>query len=244
MVNEEVMRDVLIVESDEFAGLVSLSEVVELAFPGVRVCRATSLVQARAYMAAENFFLVLIDIDLTDGSGIELIREVISNSVHECYPVVITHYDDDKHLFAALKAGAQGYLLKDQSEEKLTNQLRGIVRGEPPLSPRVLRRMLTFFRPQVSPSKPPSKRGPKALTKRETEVLQFLAYGFNRNRIAGALGITPYTVAGYIKVIYRKLEISGRAEAALCALKLGLMEKEGRLESGNISSPIAEETFQ
>lgn len=219
------MRNVLIVEDHELVGQ-WLGEVVEAAFPGVQVARATTLAQARTYIKSERFFLALIDIGLPDGSGIDLIAEVFSDADHECYPVVTTIYDDDKHLLAALEAGAKGYLLKDETQERLSAQLQGIIRGEPPLSPSVARRMLSFFRtPRPYPS---SSQGDdsSALTERETEVLQLLARGYSRNRIADEMGITANTVAGYVKAVYRKLDVSGRAEAAVRAVSLGLVDSD------------------
>lgn len=219
------MRSILIVEDHEQMSQ-WLAEVAHEAFPGARVDSASTLAKARCLVGEEGFALALIDIGLPDGSGIDLVAELVSGPQPDCFPVVTTIYDDDKHLFAALEAGAKGYLLKDQPRDRLLAQLEGISRGEPPLSPSVARRMLSFF--QASrPDSPSDPNGDKpALTRRETEVLRLLARGRRRNDIADSLGITANTVAGYVKTIYRKLNISGRAEAAVRAVNLGLIDSD------------------
>lgn len=212
------MQSVLILEDHEQMAE-WLAELVRDTFSDVRIHRATTLGQALEMARRKRFSVALIDIGLPDGSGIDLIGDLISGDENDCYPVVTTIYDDDKHLFAALQAGARGYLLKDQPRERLGEQLLGILRGDPPLSPSVARRMLRFFQPPRDDSPQPH------LTQRETEVLRLLARGARRNDIATALEISAHTVAGHVKTIYRKLNISGRAEAALQAVKLGLVDR-------------------
>lgn len=158
---------------------------------------------------------------MPDGSGIDLVREISQNSP-DTYCVIATIYDDDDHLFAALQAGAQGYLLKEQPKGELLKRLQGILLGEPPLSPAVARRVLRHFQKEV-------QNNPKQSTKlsnRETEVLTLIAKGLNRTDIAELLGITSNTAAGYIKTIYQKLNISSRAEATLEASRMGLVRSE------------------
>lgn len=195
-----------------------LVALVEEAFPGAETVAVGTLARARDRVRDGSFNLALVDISLPDGDGVELVQLLSTESPHT-YAVMTTIFDDDQHLFAALEAGANGYLLKDQPRERLLRQLRGVSRGEPPLSPGVARRILRHFRRQASPPA-------AALSEREVEVLRLLARGFNRNDIAAALGITANTVAGYVKVIYRKLNVSGRAEAALQAVRLGIVDSD------------------
>lgn len=198
-----------------------LATLVEEAFPGVEIKEGSSLMQARAKLATERFGLALIDISLPDGSGIELIHE-LTQQQPDCYPVITSIHDDDEHLFGALEAGAKGYLLKEQPRDSLLNALQGIVRGEPPLSPSIARRILRYFTRQGGQSPSP---GPQpSLTAREHEVLRLLSRGYTRNDIALALAISPNTAAGYIKGIYRKLNVSGRAEAVMEAMQQGIIE--------------------
>jgi DNA-binding NarL/FixJ family response regulator len=198
-----------------------LKGILEEAFPGIAVTLASTLEQAASLAASASFNLALVDISLPDGSGISLL-EKLNATAPDTYLIVTTIFDDDKHLFAALRAGAQGYLLKDQPRHRLIKQLAGVVHGEPPLSPGVARSILRFFAQQEGDRA--NAKSAFNLTARETEVLRLLAKGCNRADIAAALGISSHTAAGYIKTIYRKLNVSGRAEAALEAARLGLVE--------------------
>lgn len=163
--------------------------------------------------------IALIDLVLPDGCGVELIRRMADRHPG-IVPVVVSIYDDDAHLFEAIAAGAQGYLLKDEGAEVLVGRLREIATGEPPLSPSIARRILAHFhRPEEAVAW--SKR--ELLTPRETEVLALLGRGLRIGDAAQSLGLTRHTVAGYVKIIYSKLNISSRAEAALEAKRRGLV---------------------
>lgn len=219
------METILVVEDHEQMQA-WLCEVAESAFPGATVVTASTLGHAREQLQSRQFNLALVDIGLPDGNGIDLIRDITDQSQPECYSVVTTIYDDDQHLFAALESGAKGYLLKDQPRDRLSAQLQGISRGEPPLSPSVARRILRYFQSTSSPAAEDAPEADTQLTQRETDVLKLLARGFKRHEIADRLGITANTVAGYVKTIYRKLNISGRSEATLQAVKLGLIDRD------------------
>ena len=131
--------------------------------------------------------------------------------------MVTTIFEDDGHLFPALRAGAQGYVLKDLPQEQLAAMLVGIERGQPPLSPSIARRLLSFFNPPVPAASPDEN----PLTERETEVLRLIAKGFSVPKVAEQLGISRNTTAGYLKDIYRKLQVNSRAEATLAAARRG-----------------------
>lgn len=198
-----------------------LTAVLEEAFPGIVVITAPTLADARAAVAAHTPEIALVDLGLPDGSGIDLIRVLAAGST-PCHCVVTTIYADDRHLFPALRAGANGYLLKDQPKDKVIASLRGIVNGEPPLSPVIAQRLLRMFggAPQVGAS---SNETETRLSGRERETLMLIAKGYKLPEVAELLGVTRNTAAGFIKSIYRKLNISSRAEATLEAARLGLV---------------------
>lgn len=205
-----------------------LARALALAFPGIAVQEAGSLQQARARLAERPTPpLALIDLGLPDGSGVQLIAPLAAAG---CVCVVSTVFDDDAHLFPALAAGAQGYLLKDQPPEQIADMLRGIATGQPPLSPSIARRLLQHFRPSSSTtaassptSGTPAHGADAELTARESDVLRLVAKGYTVQEAADALSLSRHTVAGYLKDIYRKLEVNSRAEATLEATRRGLI---------------------
>ncbi len=194
---------------------------------------------SRGLNGADPFKLVLVDLELPDGNGMELLAELTH---YPATKIVTTLYSDDDHLFPALQCGADGYLLKEDRFEVLVEELQKIVRGQPPLSPAIARRLLTHFRPGGSNDGAPdsgfapahsftsSKPVPlgmqpdhERLTPRESEVLTYLSKGFTIKEIASLMGIKWFTVNDHIKSIYKKLNVSSRAEAAVLASKQGLV---------------------
>lgn len=177
---------------------------------------ATTLGQARQLLARTAYDVALVDLSLPDGSGLELLREQQQrHGGTRC--IVTTIHDDDEHLFGALRAGAQGYLLKESPAGEIESALRGLREGVPPLSPAVALRMMEFF----SAPRPALPESP--LTGRERDVLALIAQGMSVVEVSAQLELSAHTVRGYVKEIYRKLEISSRAEASLKASRLGLI---------------------
>lgn len=189
--------------------------------------------------ATDTFKLILVDLELPDGNGMELLAEL---GAYPATKIVTTLYSDDDHLVPALQRGADGYLLKEDRFEVLVEELQKIVRGQPPLSPAIARRLLTHFRNgHVAPagsafamsgfhaSRPTPQHNGDApvdherLTPRESEVLTYLSKGFTIKEIANLMGIKWFTVNDHIKSIYKKLNVSSRAEAAVLASKQGLV---------------------
>jgi DNA-binding NarL/FixJ family response regulator len=192
-----------------------LTTALQLAFPGIVVAEAGSLAEAAACLEPPPG-IALIDLGLPDGSGVQLIERLQSlGAATLC--IVATVFDDDAHLFPALRAGAQGYVLKDQPPEALAGMLRGIAAGQPPLSPSIARRLLRHFQP------PAAEVPAVALTPRETDVLRLVAKGYSAQQVAEAFALSRHTVTGYLKDIYRKLSVSTRAEATLEAARRGLI---------------------
>ncbi len=186
----------------------------------------------------EPFKLILLDLELPDGNGLELLGELIG---YQATRIVTTLYSDDEHLFPTLQYGADGYLLKEDRFEVLVEELQKIVRGQPPLSPAIARRLLVHFRSNDLPSEVASGGSAfvssrtsagsrqtavidhERLTPRESEVLTYLSKGFTIKEIANLMGIKWFTVNDHIKSIYKKLNVSSRAEAAVLASKQGLV---------------------
>jgi DNA-binding NarL/FixJ family response regulator len=197
-----------------------LRKLVLQVFPDALISESARVADALALASSVKFDLALVDLGLPDGSGVEVVTR-LRDVQPETQSVVVTIHDDDEHLFPALQAGAFGYILKEQPRELITEQLQRISQGEPPLSPSIARRVMAHFsakaKPQVNAS-----LGNVSLTDRESEVLLRVAKGYTLPEIGVQLGLSRHTIADYVKQIYRKLNVSSRAEAALEAQRLGL----------------------
>ncbi len=207
-------RSVLVVD-DDAAARGWLQSAVSLAFPQAAVAACGSVQEGRAAIHATSPGLALIDLDLPDGSGVALI-ETLARPPHRSISIVSTVFADDQHLFPALRAGAAGYLLKDESIERLAELLVLTLQGKPPLSPAIATRLLGYFREPDTPQT-------ASLSHREQEVLTLLAKGLSIRDVGHALAITAHTAASYTKSLYRKLAVTNRAEATLEAARRGLI---------------------
>ncbi len=206
-----------------------LKALVLQVFPAVRVSESARVHDALEQITALRFDLALIDLGLPDGSGVEVVA-ALRESQPDAQAVVVTIHDDDDHLFPALQAGAFGYLLKEQPKEQLAEQLQRITQGEPPLSPSIARRVIAYFASQArnQPQQAEPLLPAVQLTERENEVLLRVAKGFTLPEIGVQLGLSRHTIADYVKQIYRKLNVSSRAEVALEAQRLGLFKRNSR----------------
>ncbi|MCB5364646.1 response regulator transcription factor [Pusillimonas sp. CC-YST705] len=218
---------ILIVEDIEGVRT-SLVKIAQEAFPQAGISGCGTLRQAEQWLeqhpehtdASGGNLLTLIDLGLPDGNGISLVRKLNAYGPH-CLPIVITIFDDDITLCKAVAAGAQGYLLKEHPPEIMVHYLKRMEQGEPPITPRMARRILACMQHLLAASLPNEEA--VHLSPRETEVLSIIGRGFRVGEAARVLGLTDQTVASYVKSIYRKLNISSRAEAALEASRRKLV---------------------
>lgn len=203
-----------------------IAESLKSAFAGANVSTVGTLAEAQRLLfgrdeVRRDFDVAVVDTVLPDGSGIDLVRR-IALYLPGTMPIMHTIYDDDASVFEALSAGAMGYILKSAKATHLIEQFRRIDRNEPPISPRIAHRILSYFRtPVARPEIGPAAAG--NLTNREIEVLRLLGKGLTTAEIAGILGFSQSTSASHIKAIYRKLKVSSRAEAAIEADRRGLI---------------------
>lgn len=172
-----------------------------------QVQHAASVSEGRALGRSRSFELAIVDLGLPDGSGIELIREL---STEPLRAVAFTIFDDRERVLGALRAGAVGYLLKDEPVERVITQVEECLGGHFPVSSRVARYLLELCRPSDLES---------PLTTREKDVLGCLERGDSYAACAQRLGITLGTVQTHVKSLYRKLQVSSRAEATAWAVR-------------------------
>ena len=210
---------ILVVEDDPSAGREVVAALASISH--ATILRASTIAEATRLVAQRPVQLAIIDLGLPDGSGLSLLVTFMSSAPTPPICVVHTVFDEDEQLFAALGAGAQGYLLKGESTATLRNRLEAAVVGEPAMSPSIARRVLAHFRTALPRHTPPPSAGvaEDILTQRETEVLEQLCKGKSYKMIADTLFISEETVRRHIKHIYKKLQVGSKSEAVAKALK-------------------------
>jgi NarL family two-component system response regulator LiaR len=161
--------------------------------------------------------VVLMDLVMPGMDGIEAIR-IITNNQPQTRILALTSFAADDMVFPAIKAGALGYLLKDVDPEDLVKAIRQVYHGEPSLHPKIARKVLQEVR--HSSKKPPT---PDPLTDREMEVLHLVAQGLSNQQISDQLSIAEVTVRTHVSNILSKLHLANRVQAALYALREGLV---------------------
>ena len=162
--------------------------------------------------------IVLMDIQMPGVNGIEATRRIIEDNPRVGV-VVLTMFDDDDSVFAAMRAGARGYVLKAADGDEVLRVIRAVASGEAHFGPEIAKRLMSFF----STPKPaaPSEAFPE-LTVRECEVLDLIAQGRSNTEIARRLFLSPKTVRNHISNIFTKLQVADRAQAIVRAREAGL----------------------
>jgi DNA-binding NarL/FixJ family response regulator len=159
--------------------------------------------------------VVVMDLHLPQLNGIEATRRIVATSPHIAV-LILTMFDDDDSVFAAIRAGARGYLLKGAGHEELVRAVRAVANGEAIFGPGIATRMLRHFTaPSAQPALP-------ELTPREREVLDLIARACNNSEIARLLGLSQKTVRNHVSNIFTKLQVADRAQAIVRARTAGL----------------------
>jgi DNA-binding NarL/FixJ family response regulator len=217
--------------------------------PGIEVAGQAGDGREAVAMARElQPDVVLMDVKMPRLGGIPATRQICVE-FPETQVIILTTYDTDDLVFAGIKAGAKGYLLKDTSSEALVEAIRGVVRGESQMDPGVARRVLEEFQrlaaeappapsatgsttPAASPPVPAARTALagredliiEPLTPREEEVLNLLAEGLSNREIGARLHLTEGTVKNYVSTILAKLQANDRTHAVVTAIRRGLVD--------------------
>lgn len=192
------------------------------AHPRLRVGAAHgTAAEGIAALLAARPHVLLVDLGLPDGNGIDVIRAALRR--HPDLPImVITVFGNEKRVVAAIQAGASGYLLKDDPTHEISAAIELLLQGGSPISPAIARHLIRHFQERGDP---PSVAQRETLTARELEVLALATKGFSYPEIAQLLGLSTNTIASYTKHIYEKLAVGSRSEAIYEASRLGLLER-------------------
>jgi DNA-binding NarL/FixJ family response regulator len=197
--------------------------------PALSLCASASTVaQARERIDTLAPQVILVDLGLPDGNGIEVIRHA-KVADPACDVIVITMFGDDGNVIDSIRAGATGYLLKDAMPGDIAGSILQVRSGGSPISPAIARRVLRSFQESVA-SEPgravargDSQPRPGVLSERETEILRLVAKGLNFKEVGAILSISPNTVITHVKRVYQKLAVHSRGEAVYEANQLGLL---------------------
>lgn len=185
--------------------------------PGMEVAgEASDGIQAVEMAHSLRPDVILLDLVMPRKGGLEAIREIKEQNP-QARILVLTSFSEDENVYAAIKAGAQGYLMKDASPLDILTAIREVHRGEPSMDPSIAQKLMREL--QRSSGLPPSE---EPLTEREVEVLKLLAQGLQNKEIAEELVISERTVSTHVSNILSKLHLANRTQAALYALKEGL----------------------
>jgi DNA-binding NarL/FixJ family response regulator len=214
------MIRVLIADDQEmvregFAALLSAQPDIEV------VGQAANGIEAVAMARESTPDVVLMDVRMPRMDGLEAARMVAADGSAKV--LMLTTFDLDEYVYAALRAGASGFLLKDAPAAELVQAVRVVARGEALLAPSVTRRLIEDFtrRPGLGGQPPPSLQ---ALTTREVEVLALIAQGMSNQEIAAQLVVAEQTVKTHVGRILGKLSLRDRAQAVVVAYESGLIK--------------------
>ena len=181
------------------------------------VAEAADGAEAIALTAREQPDVVLMDLHMPDRDGVDATREILQADPHVGV-LVLTMFDDDDSVFAAMRAGARGYLLKGTNQADIVRAVHAVGTGGAVFGPAVAQRVIEFF---ATGQTRPAVAFPQ-LTDRERDVLDLLAQGLTNSRIAARLSISEKTVRNHVSNIFAKLAVADRAQAVVRAREGGL----------------------
>jgi DNA-binding NarL/FixJ family response regulator len=164
--------------------------------------------------------LILMDIQMPEMNGIEATRQILAKHP-QIGIIVLTMLEDDDSVFAAMRAGARGYVLKGADKAEMLRAIHAVAQGEALFGPAIARRLVNFF-DNLQASRAATPRAFPELTEREAQVLDFIARGYNNAEIADKLALSPKTVSNHISNIFGKLQVADRAQAIVKARQAGM----------------------
>jgi len=222
----------IVLVEDEFRTQRRFASVIEGAPDFLLSAVESNVARGRDALDRTRPDVLITDLGLPDGSGLELIRHARS-ALPDTQILVITVFADETHVVDAIAAGASGYLLKDGTDDEIRRAIRDLSDGGSPMTPSIARYVLRRF--QAAEERHGASRpgagtpgASPALTVREREVLLYVAKGFSGPEIGELLSLSHNTIKTHVRRIYEKLEVTTRGEAVYEAVQRGLLESEQR----------------
>ncbi|TAH49344.1 MAG: response regulator transcription factor [Chloroflexota bacterium] len=185
------------------------------------VGEASNGAQAVQLAASQLPDVILMDIQMPDMNGIAATEKILDANPHIGI-IVLTMLEDDDSVFAAMRAGARGYVLKGADKAEMLRAIHAVANGEALFGAAIAKRVINFFQDTRALKKFAPPRAFPDLTEREVEVLDLIARGFNNAEIAEKLFLSPKTVSNHISNIFNKLQVADRAQAIVRARQAGL----------------------
>lgn len=220
--SESILPGPLLVVEDEPLIRKRLESVLySLGYSADALVFASSLAQARTNLKEHPVAIALVDLGLPDGSGIDLIAELRASDPGMGI-LVISAWSTEDAILASLRAGANGYVLKERDDLEVMLSIRSMLRGGAPIDPFIARRIIAELQPQ--PATPNEPEPEAILSVRESQILKLVADGMTNREIAEDLFLSRYTVECHVKNIYRKLAVPSRTKAVSEARARGLLQ--------------------
>jgi DNA-binding NarL/FixJ family response regulator len=185
------------------------------------VGEASNGAQAVALAGAQLPDVILMDVQMPEVNGIAATEKILDANPHIGI-IVLTMLEDDDSVFAAMRAGARGYVLKGADKAEMLRAIHAVAEGEALFGPAVAKRLMSYFHQVREMKNPAIPRAFPELTERELEVLDLIARGYNNGEIANKLVLSPKTVSNHISNIFNKLQVADRAQAIVRAREAGL----------------------
>ena len=197
-----------------------MAQVLEMQPDMAVVAQAQNGREAVALARQHRPTIALLDINMPELDGVEAARTIVSE-LPDTKVIILTMYRRDEYVFEAIKAGASGYLLKEVELRELLEAVRAVARGEAVVDSAIASRLLAELRAEAKTS---AEAAEDNLTERDIEILRLLAKGLSNQEIADQFALAEKTVRNRLSLIFRRLHLKNRTEAALYALQKGLLE--------------------
>jgi DNA-binding NarL/FixJ family response regulator len=210
----------VLIADDQYLLRTGLRGIIEASPDLVVVAEAGTGIEAVELARRERPDVVLMDIRMPDMDGIEATRLITTST--EVRVLILTTFDLDEYVYAALRAGASGFLLKDTPPLDLVAAIRVVAAGDALIAPGITRRLIAEFAARPAPAPPPVTSGAlAAITERESQVLALVAEGLSNAEIAGRLHITPGTAKTHVGNLLTKLDARDRVQLVIIAHRAG-----------------------